>query len=481
MSGGTVPSLDELLESRSRRPRILVLAISVGCSLGLGITALVHLIPPRPYGIADDFRVFYAAATMLTRARSPYSAGALRATEQLVWHYGHLQANLDLYAYLPVTATLLEPLTKLPFWVAYTLYTMVGFGVAGLVISLVARDLGWRHDRILVATVLTSWVALLGALSGNLDLLLLASIGGGMLLSWRGHPFFAGLVLGVIWVKPDVAWPAAVFLILALWPQRGLLLRFAAGFSLTSLVFLLVGLARMGAWWAAVVRFGHTIAGGQYDLAGLPSLAAAAPRSWGLHPGLLQPGTLAVLGLGLVAMLALALWMLTSPDWSRLTLVGRITWAVALGMGVWLVVTPYAHTNDDLLLVFLLMLTVGRDARRVHGLGLWLSLAVVTMLLLVWPAGLVPWEVALLALLATSAALCWHRPDPRLTGFGAALALLSVALLPGVAPFHLLLVSLTPVAGLVLLVEGCRTCWLELGGAGTGPAYAGEVAPAGDW
>lgn len=455
---------------------MLVLAISVGCSVGLGITALVHLIPPRPYGIADDFRVFYAAATLLARGRSPYSAGALRATEQVVWHYGHLQANLDLYAYLPVTASLLEPLAKLPFWVAYTLYTVVGLGVAGLVISLVARDLGWRHDRILVGAVIASWVGLLGALSGNLDLLLLASIGGGMLLSWRGHPLAAGLVTGVIWVKPDVAWPAPVFLILALWPQRELVLRYAAGFALVTIGCLLIGVGRMGEWWAAVVQFGHTIAGGQYDLAGLPALAAAAPRSWGLHPGLLQPGTLTVLALGLLAMLGLALWMLASPDWSRVTLVGRVTWAVALGMGIWLIVTPYAHTNDDLLLVFLLMLTVGRDARRVHGLGLWLSLAVITVMLLVWPAGVVPWELALLAFLATAAALWRHRTDPKLTGFGAALALLSIALLPGVAPFHLLLVSLTPVAGLVLLVEGCRTCWLELGGAGTGPPYAEEAA-----
>ena len=477
MRGGAAASLDELLESRSRWPRILVLAISVGCSLGLGITALLHLIPPRPYGIADDFRVFYAAATMLARGGSPYSAGALRATEQVVWHYGHLQANLDLYAYLPVTATVLEPLTKLPFWVAYTLYTILGLGVAGLVISLVARDLGWRHDRILVAGVMSSWVGLLGVLSGNLDLALLASIGGGMLLSWRGQPLAAGLVLGVIWLKPDVAWPAAVFLTLALWPQRRLVLRFAGGFASTSIVCLLVGVGRMGEWGAAVVQFGHTIVGGQYDLAGLPALAAAAPRSWGLSPGLLQPSTLAVLALGLLAMLGLAVWMLTSPDWSRVTLVGRVTWAVALGMGVWLVVTPYAHTNDDLLLVFLLMLTVGRDARRVHGLGLWLSLAVVTLLLLVWPAGVVPWEAALVALLATAAALWRHRTDPRLTGFGAALALLSLALLPGVAPFHLLLVSLTPLAGLVLLVEGCRTCWLELGGAGTGPPYAREASP----
>ena len=477
MSGGAAPSLDELLESRSRRLRFLVLALSVGCSMGLGIAALTHLIPPRAYGIADDFRVFYAAAGLLAKGQSPYSLSALRTAEQAAWHYGHLQANLDLYAYLPVTATILEPLTKLPFWVAYTLYTVVGLVVGGLVVALVARDLGWRHDRALVAAVMVSWIGLLGVLSGNLDLILLAAVGGAMLLAWRGHPLAAGLVMGAIWVKPEVAWPAPVFLVLALWPQRSMAGRFMAGFGVVSGASLLVGLRHMGAWWSALSHFEKTVAGGQYDLSGLPALAAAAPRTWGIRPGVLQPGTLGVVALGLAAMLLLAVWILVSPDWHRLTLMGRVSWAVALALGIWLVVTPYAHTNDDLLLVFLLMLTLGREARRIHGLGIWLSLGVVVLLLLVWPAGVVPWAVAALLYLATAVVVWRRRTDPLLTGFGAALALLCLALLPGVAPFHLLLVSLTPVAALALLVEGCRTCWMEVGGAGTGPAYAADPRP----
>jgi hypothetical protein len=105
-------------------------------------------------------------------------------------------------------------------------------------------------------------------------------------------------------------------------------------------------------------------------------------------------------------------------------------------------------------------------------------MGVVLLILLAWPAGLVPWPVAL-GVFGALAALLWGlREDQRLTGFGAALALLLIAYLPVLDPIHLLPVSLTPVAALVVVVEGCRTCWMEVGGAGTGPAYASPVTQA---
>ena len=151
---------------------------------------------------------------------------------------------------------------------------------------------------------------------------------------------------------------------------------------------------------------------------------------------------------------------------------------MALPVGIWLLATPYAHPNDDLLLLPLFMLTVGRDARRVHGLGLGLSLVALVLLLLIWPAEVIPWALGLL-LLALLAAAAWHwRTDIRLTGFGAGLCVLVLATLPPVWSFHLLAVGLTPIAVLILVVEGARTCWIEVGGAGTGPAYFEEpIAP----
>jgi len=127
----------------------------------------------------------------------------------------------------------------------------------------------------------------------------------------------------------------------------------------------------------------------------------------------------------------------------------------------------------------LFMLTVGRDARRVHGLGLGLSGATLVLLLLVWPAQVVPWPLGLL-LLAVLAVALWHwRTDIRLTGFGAGLCVLVLATLPPIWSFHALAVGLTPIAVLIVVVEGARTCWMEVGGAGTGPAYFEEPAAVG--
>jgi hypothetical protein len=173
-------------------------------------------------------------------------------------------------------------------------------------------------------------------------------------------------------------------------------------------------------------------------------------------------------------MASFATWMMISPDWRRVSLVGRITWAVGLPVGIWLVATPYAHPNDDLLLLPLFLLTVGRDARRAHGLGLGLAVATLALFLLIWPADVVPWQLGLLGFAALGVGLWRWRTDVRLTGFGAGLCVMALATLPPVWAFHLLAVGLTPVAVLLLVAEGGRTCWMEVGGAGTGPAYFAE-------
>jgi hypothetical protein len=182
-----------------------------------------------------------------------------------------------------------------------------------------------------------------------------------------------------------------------------------------------------------------------------------------------------VIAVAIMGMVIFGAWLVASPAWSGVTEVGRISWAVSVPVGMWLVATPYAHSNDDLLLLPLLVLTLGRDVRRLHGFGLWLSLGAMLLLLLVWPAGVVPWPAGVAAFGVLALALWRLREDPRLTGFGAGLTVLALAYLPALDPIHLLPVSLTPVAAVALLVEGCRTCWMEVGGAGTGPAYATPV------
>lgn len=471
------PSLDQLLEQRSRRLRLFVLAVAVGCSLGLLVYAATKFIPPKPYGLADDYRVFYAAARLLAAGRNPYSLPVLQAAEQATAHYGHLQPALDRFAYLPTTGILMEPLAKLPFWASYAIFSLFGLAAAAIVVMLLARDLGWNHSGQLLGAVLVSWVAVVGVASGQFDTILLATVGGAMLLAWHDRSLPAGVVLGLIWIKPELLWPVPIFLALAMWPDTGRVWRFSAGFLLGSAAFLAVSIPLLPAWWSAALAFAHGVGSLQPDLAGLPSLQAAAPKSWGLSAGVLAPGTLLVVGLALVGMAVVAVWMLRSPHWRRVTPMGKVAWGVSLPVGIWLAACPYSHSNDVLLALPLLMLTLGRDARRVHGLGLGPAILVVGWILAIWPASAIPWAIGI-AVLAVVAVAAWIlRLDPRLTGMGAGLCVLSLALLPAAWPFHLLAVALTPAAVLLLVIEGSRTCWMEVGGAGTGPVYAPELEP----
>ena len=469
------PSLDELLESRSRRPRMLVLALVIGVSVGMVVLALTRVLPPHPYGLGSDFRVLYGAAKAIADGQNPYSPQVLLHFLQRADPYPYQQPALNYFAYLPITAVVLVPLTTLPFWAAFVVLTAVGAAAAGVVTVFLLRDLGWSHDRLTAAAALVSWISFQGFLYGQFDAVLLAAVGGAMLLAWHHRPLASGLVLGVLWVKPDLLWPAPIFLALALWPDRHRILWFATGFATASMAALLAGVALLAPWGHALARFSTGIGTTQPDLSGLPSLQQAAPPAWGFTGHLLTPGTLAVIALALLGMVVFGWWLLASSAWDGVTEVGRISWAVSVPVAIWLAATPYAHSNDDLLLLPLLALVLGRDVRRLHGSGLWLAIGVVLLMLLAWPAGVVPWPVAL-GVFGALASLLWGlREDERLTGFGAALALLLIAYLPVLDPIHLLPVSLTPVAALVVVVEGCRTCWMEVGGAGTGPAYASPV------
>ncbi len=471
-------SLDELLAGRSRRLRHVVLLLSLGCILGLGAFALPHLLPARPYGLGSDYRVFFAAGELARDGVAPYHLGPLRHLEQVALPYPTLLPALTVFVGPPVLAFVLVPLSLLPLWLGFALLTVLGVVLVAVTVTLLARDLGWRHTGLLVGAALVSWVGLLGFLAGQVDAVLLGALAGSMLLAWHERGLAAGLVLGLTLVKPTLLWPVPIFMFLALWPERRRAWHFALGYLIVAAAFLGVSWPWLGAWGHRLLDFGHGVATQQPDLAGLPGLLGAAPAAWGLGRGILAGPTLLVVALGLLGMAIFGAWMMMSKDWRRVSPVGRVTWAVAIPVGLWLLTTPYARPNDDLLLLPLFMVTVGGDARRVHGLGLGLSLASVVLFLLIWPAGVVPWEVGLAAFAALTAWVWWRRTDPHLTGFGAGLCLLCLVALPPVWAFHLLPVGLTPVAILVLVAEGGRTCWMEVGGAGTGPAYVESTSPA---
>jgi len=468
-------SLEELLGNRGRRLRWLLLTTAMGFALGLGAFALLRDLASRAFGLADSYRILYAAATLIGRGADPYTLSRLQAAARGVEGFASFHPVVRNFVDPPATAWVLVPLSKLPFWVSYGVFTALGILAVVITITLLARDLGWRHTTTLAASVLVSWIGLLGSLSGQADALLFAALAGSMLLAWHERSLAAGCVLALTLLQPTLLWPVPVFMFLALWPDRHRAFRFAAGFLVVGALLALATRSLLSAWWHSLGGLG----GHPADLAGLPGLLAAAPRSWGLGTGIGAPASLLLIAFGIGLMASFGIWMMLSPDWRRVSLVGRITWAAALPVGIWLLATPYGHPNDDLFVLPLLMLTVGRDARRVHGLGLGLSAAVMVLLVLIWPAGVVPWQLGLVVFAALGVGLWRWRTDLRLTGFGAGLCLTALATLPPLWALHLVAVGLTPVAVLFLVVEGGRTCWMEVGGAGTGPAYFAEPVTAG--
>jgi len=476
-------SLELLLERQGRRLRVLVLGLVLGLCIGYAAYALLHLIPPAPYGLGGDYRVFYAAAHTLAAHHDPYRLGVLQRAEQAALHYPRRewQPALDRFANPPVVALVLAPLAGLPFWASYTVFTAIGLAALAVVLSVLARDLGWRHWGVLLAAAVLSWIGLLGITAGQFDAVLTAAVGGGMVLAWRGRPAAAGALLGLAWIKPELIWPVPIFLFLALWPDRRAAWRMAAGFGVAGgglLLLQLLTVPRMiPAWWVALSHFAGEVGRVQPDLAGLPGMLRALPAGWGLGTGVASVGSLLLMGAGLGAMAVFGAWLARAEDWTTVTRVGRIAWGVAFPLGCWLLVTPYSHPNDDLLLLPLLLLTIGRDARRVHGTGLVGSVAAILLLAAFWPVRLLPLALLPVVLAMAAVGLWVRRTDRRLTGFGTGIVVLTLVTLPGVAPFHALVVGLTPLAALALVVEAGRTVYMEVGGAGTGPAYLQRSGP----
>ncbi len=360
----------------SQRRRKLAASGFLGLLLGASVFALFHFNPAGGTWGAD-FRVFYSAAVVIARGGNPYHQATIVAVEQQVRRSQAAPAAGSNYAYLPLVAWALMPLTALPFLAAWACFTGLGVSLTGISLWALARKLGWRHPAIAVTTVPLLWVSLWGYLLGQFDALLLAALTGALLSRLCGRGFTAGAVLGLAWVKPQLLLPAVPLVILSFWPARGASLRCLGGFLTTSLALLVLGMAvtpgLLLPWWRYLQEFAVAVPQTQLALAGLSGLTADVPRSWGLTDAV--TGGLAVGLASAGALVAAGLAVRFAADRSR----GRCgserdgVLSVMLPFSVWMLVAPYSHLNDLLLLVPLLLVTVGADVVALRGAAEWLA------------------------------------------------------------------------------------------------------------
>ncbi|MGH2447243.1 MAG: glycosyltransferase family 87 protein [Chloroflexota bacterium] len=304
-----------------------------------------------------DFAMFEAGARVQAVGGNPYNPGVLYRTERAWMHQQHLTMTrfppMVRVGNPPLFLWALQPLSKLPFQPVAWGWIAAMFSLSGVGFLTMLRALGWKRRALPLALFLAMPQTFIGAFYGNVTSLMIAVLGIGLFYRKRA-PVAIGLLLNLCWLKPQVALPAAMLLILFTPGRR---IRLAGGFALglvfwATLTFVAVGPHEMALWL-------HGMLGYSRDLSARPDVPGMA----GLYVGWMAHAPRLILeGVALVAALAATAccwWRTRGQADVSLTLIGLL-WLV------WFLVAPYARFYDESLLALPVLLFLGRDACNLH-------------------------------------------------------------------------------------------------------------------
>lgn len=342
--------------------------------------------------LSDLYPRWLGARELLMHGRDPYSAEVTREIQ--AGYYGrpldparpHDPKDEQGFAYPAYVVFLLAPTVTLPFAIVQTGFRWLLFGLTVASVLLWLRTLRWKPSpdttAIIVLLTLGSFPVLQGIKLQQLSLLVAGLIAAGALLLAEGHLFWAGVLLALATIKPQLALPiSAWFLLWAFgdWTRRR---RF---------------------WWGFAGTMAALAGGAEFLLPGWPGRfreAVAAYRGY-------NQGADSVLDI------------LITPHWGKWL---AILIVVALGFVAWhhrraapgswahnqvtvvilaatVVVIPKASPYNQVLLLPGVLLLL-RQGRKLWSKGLGRpAMAAMCGLMLLWP-----W-LAALALLAVSAFL----------------------------------------------------------------------------
>lgn len=304
----------------------------------------------------QDFRAFYAGAVVLRAGGNPYDWSQLGATEDALYNAPHHLHGGDpaYYDFLPLPEGpwliwALVPLTGWPWAVAAAVYA--GFILVVMVAGawLWLRHLGWRGAPLALGVlgVALSPVVFINVFLGQATPLIFGAFCAAVALAARGRPWLAGLVLSLIWIKPNLALvlPAVVALLL---PGMGR--RVLAGFALGSVVAFGGAFAILRAglldWPRGIVQVWRSVQGPQPDVASLHSFYYPLLSGW---------VKTAALAAACLLLLAYGVWAVRrSPSQPVAGLTVLLLWLFAL---------PYTHSFDAILLLPVVATLVGRTQR----------------------------------------------------------------------------------------------------------------------
>lgn len=401
------------------------LTIPLGLTVGMAAIFVPHLATNGSYALAGDYRRYYAAVHLFLNGQNPYNQTTLINAAQHI-HAIPMSVNLraDGFVLLPFVLWPLIPLALLPYDFSFVLLGVLS--LVGIVWSLaaLARHLGWQRWWLVPLFGCLWWPVAWGRISGQLDFLILIGVVGTCLLVSSHRYYFAGIALASVWVQPELGWIAGIALIVLLWGDHRALMQTLGSFLAVSIVVFAISAfiphGILTDWVAGGGVFAHREASHETDLLGLPAiLQIIIPHDYRFY-GASSVFTLGIALLGTIAAIATGAWLRLSGVSRHLPAGERVLWQIFLPVSIWLLVTPYGHPNNLILLLPLVLVVIGPDARaiahfpgQVFCLGAFIVLTELftgTVLL----TDLVP--IATLILLVAAARTLWIRKateDPK--------------------------------------------------------------------
>ena len=302
--------------------------------------------------LGQDFRAFFAAATVVAHQGDPYDWPTLGATEYRLYDAagGIKPGDTTYYEFLaypegPWLAFALVPLTALPWPVAYALFAaLLGLILLAAAFGTFAR-LGWPRRRAALAAgcTLLSAVGFINLFMGQVSVVVFGAFIAAWLLASRGRPWLGGAVLALVWMKPNIGLPLPVVLALL---EPAVARRMIGGFMVASaaifgLAFTVLGTAFFE-WPLQVPRMWQAVQGLQPDMASVESF---------FYPGLGGWIKTAALLLTLLAAVAYGTWAIRrAPDAHSRGLTVLILWLFAL---------PFVQSYDLILVLPAVALLLG--------------------------------------------------------------------------------------------------------------------------
>ena len=294
--------------------------------------------------VGQDFRAFFAAGTVVAHHGDPYNWPSLAAAEYRLYDapQGLVPGNRAYYEFLaypegPWLAFALEPITSLPWPLAYALFAVL-LGLVLLGASFATFTLlGWprRGAALAAGCTLLSAVGFINLFMGQVSVIVFGSFIAAWLLARRGRPWLAGAVLAFVWVKPNIGLPLPLVLALL---EPAVARRMIGSFMLASAGAFGLAAAVMGLhfleWPLQVPRMWQAVQGLQPDIASVESF---------FYPGLSGWIKTAALLLTLLAALLYGAWAIRRARDARsrgLTL-----------MIIWLFALPFVQSYDLILLL----------------------------------------------------------------------------------------------------------------------------------